>query len=1777
MPQLFPAARLMAFCVALAASLFLFSSPALSAQTRFTDNNNGTVTDNQSGLFWLKNANCSDAAGGITKGTGGLNWNDATTWSSALSSGSCGLTDGSQAGQWRLPTADEWKALVDKTASKPALTAGHPFGNVQSYYYWSSSQYLDLTSYAWYMGIDTGIIYSGSKTARLYVWPVRTGTWTLDSLNVFQVLSGFGSQNIGTISAPQQVTLTNIGTTDLPVSASITGVNNTDFVIAPGGTIPCGSLAPTLAAGASCTMQVTFNPTVTGTESANLTISASSKSVNIPLSGSGIATISGKVTDLSTGNPLAGATVTLTGGATTQSDPTGAYSFKITTSSAAAGIYAVTFSKTGYGTVTVSASLVSVSSGVIVDMGMTPPGLLNFSSTSPLPSAGTGMDYNQPLKITGGAAPFTFATVNKSSLPAGLQLNAAKGTISGTPTTPGSSTFTVGVTDQLTAYAERDFTIVVTSPLAISSSAVLPRSTKSASYSTAIAASGGTAPYTYSLKTGTLPAGLKLTGSSGVLTGIPTATGTSSFTIQVSDASGQTTTQTCTLTTDSPLTLTTTRLNDVVVGTPFNQTLAASGGYGAYSWGVYSGTLPTGLTLSPTTGIISGTPATATSQPLVLSLQDSYGRVLYQAFTINVLKPLQILTTSMPNGFVGNLYSENVLISGGIAPFTYSISGQLPAGLVINTTTGVISGTPTGGGLTNVQISVTDSASPTPQVKLQNLAIRVTTTVTITSSAILPTGKSGVPLNPVVLTAKGGTSPYLWSVVGSLLPTGITLDPASGTLAGTPTGRGDFSFTVHVADSAGNATGIPANPDKQFFLHISDSLTVKTGALPNGALGIPYSQTLTASGGLQSYNWAVKTGTLPAGLALNAATGEIAGTPTAKITSSVTFTVTDSDVPPQTAQATLLFDISNTLSISETVIPNARIKQPYNANIRALLGTPPFSWRVSSGTLPNGVTLSQNAGIAVLSGTPALAGSSSFSLEVSDNSTPVQTVNQAFAMIVYPDITIVTNALKTAVRGIPYSDAVITDGGAAPITFSITSGTLPELLILDTATGVISGSVTAVTGSSATFTVQATDSGTPAATVDKQFSVFTIDPLIISTSSLPGALQKAPYGPLPLTASGGLSPYSWSLANSTTLPQGITLSSSGVLSGSPTVCGSFPFTLQVADRAPLATTVQMAYILDVTCSDASCGTAAGGAFSSQPLVNLCSSGIATLPVSTTSGWSWTCPGASGGKAVSCSASKDTSGPLLNVSSLDATASTSASILNVAGTVSDSGSGLKSLTVNNQLVAVTDSSFSTALVLADGLNTITTVATDNAGNSTTDNRTITFDRTVPALGTIMPGDNSVTGKTFITVTGSVLDPASTVTASVNGAPPAGAAMSGSTFNATLNLAAGLNTITITATNQKGISGSVKRTITTAIASPTLSINSPAQDSVTSQNSITISGTVSDSAGSAAVSIMVDGQTFSPALTTIAGSASYGFSQSVNLPTEKTYAVVVTVTDQSGNKATTQRNLIKNSIANTVAKVFMGNNDSFTVSNSGTTVYGGAGNDTVTIANGVKGVILDQNIEQISLPASSGSFAFKQSGNTINIYDASGLALLLTVPVQNSGTQLFFSDGMAIVTLSGGLMTLGGAPLNSASATTLVPTTSPVTLSPVTSTTARIFLGNNDTFTVSSSGTILYGSAGFDAVSIDAGVSDVVLDQNVERINLSGPAAGYRFLQTGNKISVYDTSGTTLIVTVPVQGGANGTTISFSNGIAAALLTGGTMTLGGAPLSSDTARAVVPLLQ
>lgn len=257
-------------------------------------------------------------------------------------------------------------------------------------------------------------------------------------------------------------------------------------------------------------------------------------------------------------------------------------------------------------------------------------------------------------------------------------------------------------------------------------------------------------------------------------------------------------------------------------------------------------------------------------------------------------------------------------------------------------------------------------------------------------------------------------------------------------------------------------------------------------------------------------------------------------------------------------------------------------------------------------------------------------------------------------------------------------------------------------------------------------------------------------------------------------------------------------------------------------------------------------------------------------------------------------------PSLTISTLSDGAVTTSPVLNISGSVTGPN-GIQSLSVNGTSVPLlSDGSFSFPVQLAVGANSITIVATDYAGQQTTSARTITLTPSAPVVTITSPVDGATTSQAPVTVSGTNTA-GSTVTATMNGVGQTVTANGTDSFSITVSPVAGLNTIEATATNAGG-SSSAKLTIISNTTGPDLAITAPSNDLVTSDETLTLSGTVSNGTPPATVSITLNGQTFNPAVTNGA------FTQHLTLAAEQANAIVVTATDSASHTAAAQRNVI-----------------------------------------------------------------------------------------------------------------------------------------------------------------------------------------------------------------------------------------------------------------------------
>jgi hypothetical protein len=304
----------------------------------------------------------------------------------------------------------------------------------------------------------------------------------------------------------------------------------------------------------------------------------------------------------------------------------------------------------------------------------------------------------------------------------------------------------------------------------------------------------GTNPIIWSVSAGTLPAGLTIS-TEGNLYGSPTATGSYNFTVRALNAFGNNTRQlTGTIGSAIGPTINTTALGTTTSGVSFSLTLSSTGST-PITYAVQSGSLPTGLTLNASTGVISGTPTTVESYSFTIRATNSAG---YddQAFSGSVAGIAPTITTTAINPIYRAFSVSQTLSSSGSATITYAVqSGSLPNGLTLNTSTGVISGTPTTAAAYTFTIRASNSYGTNDKTFTGSV---LESTPNIVETA-LQTMTATVAFSQTLTLSVGGPT-ITWSVATGTLPAGLSLNATTGTISGSPAGSGSYSFTIRASN-----------------------------------------------------------------------------------------------------------------------------------------------------------------------------------------------------------------------------------------------------------------------------------------------------------------------------------------------------------------------------------------------------------------------------------------------------------------------------------------------------------------------------------------------------------------------------------------------------------------------------------------------------------------------------------------------------------------------------------------------------------------------------------------------------------------------------------------------------------------------------------------------------------------------------------------------------------------------------------------------------------------
>jgi type II secretory pathway pseudopilin PulG len=573
-----------------------------------------------------------------------------------------------------------------------------------------------------------------------------------------------------------------------------------------------------------------------------------------------------------------------------------------------------------------------------------------------------------------------------------------------------------------------------------------------------------------------------------------------------------------------------------IVRQPVNLQLTVQDGTGVPSvtWSITAGSLPAGLTLDPASGAVSGTPtATVTNRSVTITVTDAFLRTSSTTFTWSVVPDVSITGGADKTWTTGTTIPTFTLTaSGGTgAPYSWSDpNSTLPAGLLLNPSTGQITGRPTTPGVYAVTIRVTDSGGhPATTTMIWSVYDPLAAPNPGNQASIVST-----PITPLTVAVTGGSGSYAWTRTGSL-PAGITFN--NGTFTGTPTTQGTSTITLSVRDTVtGNVVG-----PFSFTWAIVPPLVLSGGNDQISSVGTAITAlTLGATGGGGSpYTWSDPNGTLPDGLNLATVTsgfpttyqGRVTGTPTTPGTYAVQLLVTDSKgVTAWTSFTWTVYPAltvsspgSQTDTVSTTITPLA---------ISASGGSGSFTWTASS--LPAGLSLSSSG---VVSGTPTTTATYSPTITVTDRVTGVvKSTTFTWSVVARPTVTS-PGAQRSTTTG-TVSLQLTTSCLNSPCTYTLNNG--PAGLSVSS-TGRITGTVTSGVSTFNAVSVTVTD----AAGVSATSATFTWTIVGKPSVSTPAAQIDTSTGSVSVPVSGTCpnSPCTYTLNNG---PSGLSIPSSTI-------------------------------------------------------------------------------------------------------------------------------------------------------------------------------------------------------------------------------------------------------------------------------------------------------------------------------------------------------------------------------------------------------------------------------------------------------------------------------------------------------------------------------------------------------------------------------------------------------------------------------------------------------
>jgi len=698
-----------------------------------------------------------------------------------------------------------------------------------------------------------------------------------------------------------------------------------------------------------------------------------------------------------------------------------------------------------------------------------------FIHTANLPPAFRDQPYQQPILVQGGTEPYTWA-LGGGALPDGITVSSNTGWLAGMPVATGATAFVVAVVDAAGATAARDFvlhvfTVDTNAPVILPAELAPARAGQPVT--AALRAIGLSAPLRWDTLD-YLPDGIALDENSGVLYGTPTTAEVVSFTVDVSDGdAGVSRVYNWKISAaTSALALIAADLPVGSPGIPYTQQVNAQGGTPPYVFAIVEGALPSGMVFHTQTGGILGQTLSVGAFPLTVRVRDLGGRgaTAYQHYLLRFkyASKLKIETACLPAGRIRHPYNLALQRSGGISPYNwFLVNGAVPAGISL-APQGILSGTPTETGMFWCTIGLASGDAQVAQ-QFYNWQIQPVPEALAFDTVMLPDGTAGKHYETRIVV-RGGVAPHTWTIITGAPPAGIALMPETGLLGGFPIETGTFPIVCHVSDQTGNSI------DRSFSIHVAPAdsgLRFVTDILPPAALDMAYSEQIQVIGGATPYHWQIVSGSLPPGMNFGTNSGSVFGAPSAAGTSTFIVAVLDATG----ASVARLFTLTvaaqeQRLSMDTETLDDGVQGEPYAKTIDASGGRLPYTWMISSGTLPPGLALSPTSG--EIAGMPTTFGAWAVTARVVDKLGSHAVQSYLVRILNSNDLAIVSDTPPYGKANHAYSFQMQALGGNPPLRWRVDDGSLPAGLALSPNDGLIAGVITSATNDATTYYVDVT-------------------------------------------------------------------------------------------------------------------------------------------------------------------------------------------------------------------------------------------------------------------------------------------------------------------------------------------------------------------------------------------------------------------------------------------------------------------------------------------------------------------------------------------------------------------------------------------------------------------------------------------------------------------------------------------------------------------------------